>query len=117
MFEDKFCPRLWGAWSPVDAGTVRCPHCGSEQVAVKSKKPRRKASLDEQGQCQTVAVHRDYCQNTEGSDPTFTNLPSGLIADSVWRLDARLKALELDLGRHANYRSAANAVGVAPSTL
>jgi transposase-like protein len=108
---------LWGAWSQVDDGTVRCPHCGSEQVAVKSKKPRRKAYLDEQGQRQMVAVYRYYCRNTECSYQTFTNLPSGLMAYSVWRLDARLKALELYLGLRTNYRSAANALGVAPSTL
>jgi transposase-like protein len=108
---------LWGAWSRVDDGTVRCPHCGSEQVAVKSKKPRRKAYLDEQGQRQTVAVYRYYCQNSACSYKTFTNLPPGLIAYSVWRLDARLKALELYLGLRTNYRSAANALGVAPSTL
>ena len=108
---------LWGAWSPVEEGTVRCPHCGSEQVAVKSKKPRLKAYLDEQGQRQTVAVYRYYCQNTECSYQTFTNLPPDLITYSVWRLEARLKALELYLGLRTNYRSAAQALGVAPSTL
>jgi transposase-like protein len=40
-----------------------------------------------------------------------------LIAYSVWTLDARLKALELYTGLRTNYRSAANALGVAPSTL
>jgi transposase-like protein len=40
-----------------------------------------------------------------------------LIAHSVWRLDTRLKALELYTGLRTNYRSAANALGVAPSTL
>ena len=108
---------LWGAWLPVDDGTVRCPHCGSQQVAVKSKKPRLKAYRDEQGQRQTVAVYRYYCQNTECSYPPFTNLPSGLIVYSVWRLEARLKALELYLGLRTNYRSAAQALSVAPSTL
>jgi transposase-like protein len=36
---------------------------------------------------------------------------------SVWTLDARLKALELYASLRTNYRSAANALGVAPSTL
>jgi len=108
---------LGGAGWPVDDGTVRCPHCGSEQVAVKSKQPRCKAYLDEHGQRHTVAVYRYYCQNPDCPYRTFTNLPPGLIAHSVWTLDARLKALELYTGLRTNYRSAANALGVAPSTL
>jgi transposase-like protein len=108
---------LWGEWCLVDDETVRCPHCGSVHVAVKSKKPRRKVYLDEQGQRQTVEVYRYYCKNPECPYRTFTNLPPGLIAHSVWRLDTRLKALELYTGLRTNYRSAANALGVAPSTL
>ena len=108
---------LFGEWQLVDDGTVRCPHCGSEQVARKSRTPRLKAYRDERGQHQTVEVYRDYCQNPDCPYQTFTNLPSGLIAHSVWTLDARLKALELYTGLRTNYRSAANALGVAPSTL
>jgi transposase-like protein len=108
---------LFGAWQLVDDGTVRCPHCGSEQVTRKSRTPRRKAYLDERGQPQTVEVYRYYCKNPDCPFQTFTNLPPGLMAHSVWTLDARLKALELYTGLRTNYRSAANALGVAPSTL
>jgi transposase-like protein len=108
---------LFGEWQLVDDGKVRCPHCGSEHIAVKSKKPRLKAYQDEHGQRQTVEVYRYYCQNPDCPYQTFTNLPPGLIAYSVWTLDARLKALELYTGLRTNYRSAANALGVAPSTL
>jgi transposase-like protein len=108
---------LWGEWTLVDDGSVRCPHCGSDHAAVKSKQPRLKAYLDEHGQRQSVAVYRYYCQNPDCPYQTFTNLPPGLIAYSVWTLDARLKALELYTGLRTNYRSAANALGVAPSTL
>jgi transposase-like protein len=101
----------------VDDGSVRCPHCGSQHVAVKSKTPRLKAYRDEHGQRQTVAVYRYYCKNPDCSYQSFTSLPPGLIAYSVWTLDARLKALELYTGLRTNYRSAANALGVAPSTL
>jgi hypothetical protein len=52
---------LFGQWQLVDEGTVRCPHCGSEHVAVKSQKPRLKAYLDEQGQRQTIKVYRYQC--------------------------------------------------------
>jgi transposase-like protein len=108
---------LFGQWQLVDDGSVHCPHCGSDQVAVKSKKPRLKAYRDEHGQRQTVQVYRYYCQNPDCPYQTFTHLPPHLIAYSVWTLDARLKALELYAGLRTNYRSAANALGVAPSTL
>jgi len=108
---------LFGEWQLVDDGPVRCPHCGSEHVARKSRQPRLKAYLDEHGQRQTVEVYRYYCQNPDCPYQTFTNLPPGLIAHSVWTLDARGKALELYIGLRTNYRSAANALGVAPSTL
>ena len=108
---------LFGEWQLVDDGTLRCPHCGSEHIARKSRTPRRKAYLDERGQRQTVEVYRYYCKNPDCSYQTFTSLPPGLIAYSVWTLDARLKALELYTGLRTNYRSAANALGVAPSTL
>ena len=87
-----------GTWQLVDDGTVRCPHCGSEHVGVKSKKPRLKAYQDEHGHRQTIEVYRYYCKNSDCSYQTFTNLPPGLIAYSVWTLDARLKALELYTG-------------------
>jgi transposase-like protein len=108
---------LFGQWQLVDDGSVHCPHCGSDQVAVKSKKPRLKAYRDEHGQRQTVRIYRYYCQNPDCLYQTFTHLPPHLIAYSVWTLDARLKALELYAGLRTNYRSAANALGVAPSTL
>jgi transposase-like protein len=108
---------LFGQWQLVEDSQVRCPHCGSDHVAVKSKQPRLKVYLDEHGQRQTVKVYRYYCNNSDCPYQTFTNLPPGLIAYSVWTLDARLKALELYTGLRTNYRSAANALGVAPSTL
>ena len=108
---------LWGEWSLLDESPVRCPHCGSDQVAVKSKQPRLKAYRDEHGQRQTVEVYRYYCQNPDCPYQTFTNLPPGLIAYSVWTLDARLKALELYTGLRTNYRAASAALGVTPSTV
>jgi len=86
---------LFGAWELVEDGSVRCPYCGSDHVAVKSKQPRDKVYLDAHGERQKVAVYRYYCKNPDCSYQTFTNLPPGVIAHSVWTLDARLKALEL----------------------
>ena len=108
---------LFEEWTLVDDGSVRCPHCGSDHVAVKSKQPRLKAYLDAQGQRQTIEVYRYYCKNPDCLYQTFTSLPPGLIAHSVWTLDARLKALELYTGLRTTYRAASAALGVAPSTL
>jgi transposase-like protein len=108
---------LFEEWTRVDDGSVRCPHCGSDHVAVKSKQPRLKAYLDAQGQRQTIEVYRYYCKNPDCLYQTFTSLPPGLIAHSVWTLDARLKALELYTGLRTTYRAASAALGVAPSTL
>jgi hypothetical protein len=101
---------LFEEWTLVDDGSVRCPHCGSDHVAVKSKQPRLKGYLDAQGQRQTLEVYRYYGKNPDCPYQTFTSLPPGLIAYSVWTLDARLKALELYTGWRTNYRSAANAL-------
>jgi transposase-like protein len=108
---------LLGEWQLVEDGSVRCIYCGSTHVAVKSKHPRLKAYRDEQGQGRTVEVYRYYCKNPDCPYQTFTNLPPGLVAHSVWTLDARLRALELYAGLRTTYRGAAAALGVSPATL
>ena len=108
---------LFGDWQLVEDGSVHCIYCGSTHVAVKSKKPRLKAYLDEHGQRQTVEVYRYYCKNPDCPYQTFTNLPPGLLPHSVWTLDARLRALELYAGLRTTYRGAAAALGVSPATL
>lgn len=108
---------VFGDWQSVDDGTVRCSSCGSDQVAVKSKKPRRKVYRDVHGAWQTAEVYRYYCKNPDCRSQTFTNLPPGVVAYSTWTLDARLKGLELYTGLRTTYRGAAVALGVAPSTL
>ena len=108
---------LFGEWQLVDDGWCAVRTVAASTWRVKSKTPRLKAYRDEHGQRQTLEVYRYYCKNPDCPYQTFTNLPPGLIAYSVWTLDARLKALELYTGLRTNYRSAANALGVAPSTL
>jgi transposase-like protein len=108
---------LFGYWQPLEEGSVGCIYCGSAQVALKSRKPRLKAYLDEHGQRQTVEVYRYYCQNPDCPYQTFTNLPPGLMPHSVWSLDARLRALELYAGLRTTYRASAAALGVSPATL
>jgi hypothetical protein len=64
---------LCGNWKPVDAGVIRCPHCGSSQGRRKSRTLRRKPSRDAQGQLQTVEVFGSSCQNPACAHQTFIN--------------------------------------------
>ena len=63
---------LFGHWEPVDDDTVRCLYCGTTHVSRKSKKPRLKRYVDEQGNEQTVEVYRYYCHNPACKYKTFT---------------------------------------------
>jgi len=107
---------LCGDWELVDDGTVRCPHCGTDRVRCKSRKPRSKHYYDPQGQLQTVDVYRYYCLNPACPYQTFTRVPPDLLPYSPWRLDAHLLALQAyELGR-GSYRRVADALGVASAT-
>jgi hypothetical protein len=70
---------LCGAWEPVSAGAISCPHCGSEQVRRKSRQPRPKRYYDAQSQVQTLDVYRYSCHNPACPYQTFTNLPPDLL--------------------------------------
>lgn len=96
-------------WQPADQ--VR------QRLAERGVKVALRVVEDEHGQRQTVEVYRYYCKNPDCPYKTFTNLPPGRVAHSVWTLDARLRALELYAGLHTTYRGAAAALGVSPSTL
>jgi len=107
---------LCGDWERVDAGTVQCPHCGSDQVRRKSRKARPKRYYDAQGQVQTVDAYRYYCQNPVCPYQTFTNLPPDLLPYSPWRVDLHVLALQAyEIGR-GSYRRVAGAVGVSGAT-
>jgi len=107
---------LCGAWALVPDGTIRCPHCGTDQVRRKSRKPRLKRYYDVQRQVQTVDVYRYYCQNPACPCQTFSNLPPDLLPYSPWRLDLHVLALQVyELGR-GSYRSVAGTVGVSVAT-
>jgi hypothetical protein len=81
-----------------------------------SRKPRSKRYLDAQGQVQTVAVYRYYCQTPACPYQTFTNLPADLLPYSPARVDAHLRALPVyELGR-GSYRRVATALGVSGAT-
>ena len=63
---------LLGHWEAVADDTVRCLYCGTTDVSCKSKKPRLKRYVDDQGKEQMVEVYRYYCHNPTCKYKTFT---------------------------------------------
>jgi hypothetical protein len=107
---------LLGRWEPVEDETVRCIYCGTTDVARKSRQPRQKRYVDEQGQERTVAVYRYYCHNSACEYKTFTNLPPNLIPYSKWTLQYHLAALQnYEWGRGV-YRCTSQLLGVSKMT-
>lgn len=91
---------LCGDWAAVSDEHIRGPHCGTDQVRRKSRQARPKRYYDRQGQPQTVAVYRYYCQNTVCPYRTFTNLPPDLVPYSRRRMEVHVLALQAyELGR------------------
>jgi transposase-like protein len=107
---------LFGHWEPITDGTVRCLYCGTTHVSRKSKKPRLKRYVDEQGNEQTVQVYRYYCHNPACKYKTFTNLPPNLIPYSRWTLDHHLAALQHYEWSHSVYRCTGQLLGVSKMT-
>jgi transposase-like protein len=103
---------LFGHWEPVADDTVRCLYCGTTNVSRKSKKPRLKRYVDEQGQEQSVKVYRYYCHNPACKYKTFTNLPPNLVPYSKWTLNHHLAALQLYEWSHSVYRCTSQLLGV-----
>jgi transposase-like protein len=95
---------LFGHWEPVADDTVRCLYCGTTHVSRKSRKPRLKRYVDEQGNEQTVEVYRYYCHNPACKYKTFTNLPPHLLPHSKWTVHHHLAALHLYEWSHSVYR-------------
>jgi transposase-like protein len=107
---------LFGHWELVEDETVRCIYCGTADVSCKSRKPRWKRYVDEQGEEQKVAVYRYYCHNPACSYQTFTNLPPNLIPYSKWTLDHHLAALQTYEWSHSVYRCTSQMLGVSKMT-
>jgi transposase-like protein len=108
---------LFGHWEPLADDTVRCIYCGSTDVSRKSKKPRLKRYVDQQGKEQTVEVYRYYCHNAACKYKTFTNLPPNLLPHSKWTLDHHLAALQLYEWSHSVYRCTGQLLGVSKMTV
>jgi hypothetical protein len=107
---------LFGYWEPVVDDTVRCLYCGTTHVSRKSKKPRLKRYVDEQGKEQTVEVYRYYCHNPACKYKTFTNLPPNLVPHSKWTVNHHLAALQLYEWSHSVYRCTGQLLGVSKMT-
>jgi transposase-like protein len=107
---------LFGRWELVDDGTVRCIYCGTTNVSRKSRKPRLKRYVDEQGNEQSVQVCRFYCHNLACKYKTFTNLPPNLLPHSRWTLNHHLMALQKYEWSRSVYRCASQSLGVCKMT-
>ena len=109
--------RLLGSWEPASQTPIRCPYCGSGDVASKSKKPRPKKFYDAQGQLQTVAVYRYYCHNPHCGKQSFTHLPAGLLPYSPYRTQTHLLALQMYAWGYSTYRRTGTALGLYSMTI
>jgi hypothetical protein len=107
---------LFGHWEAVDEETVRCIYCGTSDVSRKSRKPRWKRYIDEQGEEQAVEVYRYYCHNPACEYQTFTNLPPHLIPYSRYTLKHHLAALQSYEWAQSVYRCTSQLLGVSKMT-
>jgi transposase-like protein len=100
-----------------EPGTVRCTYCGTERVRRKSRQPRRKRYIDEQGAVCWVEVERWYCLNEDCGKKSFTALPAGLRPYSLWREAVREGAVWAYAWGGSTYRRVGAAAGVKASTV
>ncbi len=103
---------LFAAETESQEGGICCTYCGSEQVRVKSKQPRQKRYQDEQGEWQSLAVYRYYCDNPDCSYGSFTHFPHGLLPHSPYPLEMRLASIQLYAWCGSTYRRTATALGL-----
>ncbi len=97
--------------------SIRCTYCGSDQVAPKSKIPRRKTIIDEDGETQSIEVVRYYCHNPECKYKTFTHFPPGVVPHSRYLVHVRLLAVEVYETLLTTYRRSARMFGVKAVTV
>jgi len=108
---------VFGHWQPAEGDPVRCPSCGSDQVATKSKTPRYKRFYDQAGATRSVAVYRYYCKSPACPQRSFTHLPADLVPYSPFRVQTRLLAVQVYAWGYSTYRRTGSALGVAPLTV
>lgn len=96
---------------------IRCTYCRSDQVAPKSKQPRRKTVLDESGEKHTIEVLRYYCHNPECRYQTFTHFPPGVLPHARYLMHVRLIAVEVYETLLTTYRRSARMFNVKATTI
>ena len=107
---------VFGSWEQVRTEEVRCPYCGSSEVASKSKTPRWKKFYDQDGNLQQVAVYRYYCHNPQCAKKSFTHFPAGLLPYSPYRTQVHLLALQMYAWGYSTYRRTGTALGITSMT-
>jgi transposase-like protein len=107
---------VFGQWEGVADGTVRCTYCGTTDVSRKSRQPRWKKYVDEQGAVQQVPVYRYYCHNPACAYHSFTNLPPHLLPYSRWTVAHHLAALQQYEWSNSVYRCTSQLLGVSKMT-
>jgi hypothetical protein len=103
--------------TPESPAVIRCTYCGSDQVAPKSKIPRRKTIVDEDGEKQSIEVLRYYCHNPKCKFKTFTHFPPGVLPHARYTLHLRLVAVEVYETLLTTYRRSARLFGVKAVTV
>ncbi len=96
---------------------ICCTYCGNDQVAPKSKRPRRKTFLDEKGEPHTVEVLRYYCHNSECKHQSFTHFPPGVLPHARYVVHVRLIAVEVYATLLTTYRRSARMFRVKAATV
>ncbi len=107
---------LFGHWELVEDGSVHCTYCGTTEVACKSRQPRLKKYVDEQGELRAVKVYRYYCHNPHCKYKSFTNMPTNLLPYSRWTLNHHLSALQMYEWMRSVYRCTGQTLGVSKMT-
>lgn len=103
--------------TPAPSDPVRCTYCATDQVAPKSKTPRRKTIIDAFGDQHVLAVLRSYCKNPACPYQTFTHLPRGVLPHSPYPAQVRLLAVEVYVHLLSTYRRSARMLAVKASTV
>ena len=107
---------LFQPWDETMAGDVRCTYCGSADVGRKSKIPRFKRVVDEEGEVHWVAVYRYYCHNPACEKKSFTALPPGVLPYTAHGLATHVLVLQMYVWGRSVYRRTGMAMDVAPMT-
>lgn len=108
---------LFGNWEMLNDGTTRCIYCASEQVARKSRKPRFKKVMGEDGQIREIEVYRYYCRNQACDKGSFTDMPADCLPYSPYSVTRHLLAFQMYSWAGSSYRRCGAALGLAPVTV